>query len=136
MWVLDGKVQDRNLEWWKVKDHTTGLPEEEVHKISLFRQHKMKLAWGLVYIMSLVHKAGVLHNDISPRTYCYISQIPQRTKFVSEFVTGGWRVVYKNDGRHVMGTEERKICSRRNATDFGWRPSNFIFMGLKILIQI
>jgi serine/threonine protein kinase len=65
MLKLDDKVGDKHLHWSKVKD-ISGLTEEEVQKISLFRRHRMKLAWGLVYIMNLVHKVGVLHNDLSP----------------------------------------------------------------------
>lgn len=42
------------------------LSEEQRKRITLFRKNSAKLAWALVYVASLVHKASVLHNDLSP----------------------------------------------------------------------
>jgi serine/threonine protein kinase len=43
------------------------LPEEKQKEVSLFRRHKAKLAWTLVYVTHLLHQSSVLHNDLSPR---------------------------------------------------------------------
>jgi serine/threonine protein kinase len=53
-----------HAEWHEIKlvKQLTGQQQKE---ISLFRRHKAKLAWALVYVTSLVHNAGVLHNDLS-----------------------------------------------------------------------
>ena len=55
-----------SYDWQEVK-WLRGLPEEKKKEISLFRRHKAKLAWALVYVTNLIHKSLVLHNDLSPR---------------------------------------------------------------------
>ncbi len=53
------------IEWNEIQK-ATRLPEEKQKELSLFRRHKAKLAWALVYVTSLMHKSKVLHNDLSP----------------------------------------------------------------------
>jgi serine/threonine protein kinase len=42
------------------------LQEEQARRITLYRRHRRKLAWTLVYIANLMHKSSVLHNVLSP----------------------------------------------------------------------
>lgn len=39
---------------------------DEKQKIVAFRKNRAMLAWGLIYVMDLVQKAKILHNDLSP----------------------------------------------------------------------
>lgn len=39
---------------------------EESERIVAFRKNRAMLAWALIYVMDLVHKAKIIHNDLSP----------------------------------------------------------------------
>jgi len=42
------------------------LTMEECERIVAFRRNRAMLAWGLIYVMALVHKAKIIHNDLTP----------------------------------------------------------------------
>ena len=54
-----------HAEWHQIK-LVKELLDDQVKQITLYRKHRAKLAWALIYVMSLVHSSGVLHNDLSP----------------------------------------------------------------------
>ena len=60
------KLVSRTTEWHELH-RIRQLPEEKQKEVSLFRRHKAKLAWALVYVTHLMHQTLVLHNDLSPR---------------------------------------------------------------------
>ena len=61
---VDRKVSQM-VDWHEVK-RVHEIPAEKQKELALFRKHKAKLAWALVYVTSLMHTSGVLHNDLSP----------------------------------------------------------------------
>ena len=42
------------------------LTMEECQRIVAYRKNRAMLAWALIYIMDLVHKAKIIHNDLTP----------------------------------------------------------------------
>jgi hypothetical protein len=46
----------------KLKHITMG----ECERIVAFRKNRAMLAWALIYVMDLVHKAKIIHNDLTP----------------------------------------------------------------------
>ena len=45
---------------------TETIPIEDRQKIVAFRKNSAMLAWGLIYVMHMVHKAKIIHNDLTP----------------------------------------------------------------------
>lgn len=109
MLKLDEKVGDKHLHWSKVKE-VPSLTQEEAFRISLFRQQRMKLAWGLVYIMNLVHKTGVLHNDLSPSNILLHFPTLRGTKICIGVCDWGMasRIVEQQPSRYGYQTTQKK----------------------------
>ena len=61
---VDKKVVP-HAEWHEIH-RVKELTAQETKEVSLFRRHKAKFAWALLYVTSLVHRSGVIHNDLSP----------------------------------------------------------------------
>ena len=86
-WAIHSKTMEAYTLWWngdclrnflKLNEKATEatnykeilksreMPMEECQRIVAYRKNRGMLAWSLIYVMDIVHKAEILHNDLTP----------------------------------------------------------------------
>lgn len=104
------------------------LTEEERSRIFSFRKYRFQLAWALVYVGSLLHKAGVLHNDLSPHNILlHFSEFDDRV-FIGICDWGIACLAHENAPSHY-GYDKPNITEQQMRARFWVAPELFYTFG-------
>jgi hypothetical protein len=105
------------------------LPMEECQRIVAYRKNRGMLAWSLIYVMDLVHKAKILHNDLTPSNI--LLHFPAHDKDKAYIGVCDWGMASRiiENKASFYGFREQDDLQRCKAQKPGVAPELFFLYG-------
>ena len=105
------------------------IPMEECERIVAFRKNRAMLAWALIYVMDLVHKAKIIHNDLTPSNILLHFPPHQVEKAYIGVCDWGMASRIVENKASFYGFQNESDCQRMRDAKRGVAPQLFFVYG-------